>query len=105
MHTVLTAKLKLHTTPNQFRALRATQLAYRAALNVVSRYAFAHGKMSNQQALQRACYDDIRRVHRLPAQMACNVPRHVGATYKTLWTRANANAEACKAGATKKRYK
>ena len=28
----MTAKLKLHTTPEQFRALRATQLAYREKL-------------------------------------------------------------------------
>ena len=71
MRQILTAKLKLHTTPDQFRALRETQLAYRDALNSVSRYAFAHGKMSNQQALQQACYDDIRQAHGLPAQMAC----------------------------------
>ena len=29
MKTTLTAKLKLHTTPEQCAALRATQLAYR----------------------------------------------------------------------------
>lgn len=37
MNTTVTAKLKVHTTPEQFRALRATQLAYRDALNEVSR--------------------------------------------------------------------
>jgi hypothetical protein len=42
----------LHTTPDQFHALRQTQLAYREALNYVSRYAFAHGKMSNKVGLQ-----------------------------------------------------
>ena len=52
MRTVLTAKLKLHTTPAQFRALRQTQLAYRDALNYVSRYPFAHGKLSNPVGLQ-----------------------------------------------------
>jgi predicted transposase len=81
MQQIITVKLKLHTTPAQFQALRATQLAYRDALNSVSRFAFAHGKTSNQQALQQACYDDIRQAHGLPAQMACNVPRQVGATY------------------------
>ena len=45
MNTVLTAKLNLHTTPDQFRAVRQTRLAYHDALNSVSRYAFAHGKM------------------------------------------------------------
>ena len=41
----------------------------------------------------------------LPAQMACNVPRQVGATYKGLWTKAKQNAAQRKAGLTKKRYK
>jgi IS605 OrfB family transposase len=80
-------------------------LAYRDALNSVSRYAFAHGKTSNQQGLQQACYDGIRQAHGLPAQMACNVPRQVGATYKTLWAKAKANAAARQTGRTKKRYK
>ncbi len=104
MKQVLTAKLKLQTTPEQFRALRATQLAYRDALNFVSRYAFAHDKTSNQIGLQEATYTDIRSRFGLPAQMACNVPRQVGATYKTLWTKVKANATARAAGATKKRY-
>jgi hypothetical protein len=38
MKQTLTAKLKLNTTPEQFAALRTTQLAYRDALNFVSRY-------------------------------------------------------------------
>ncbi len=41
----------------------------------------------------------------LPAQMACNVPRQVGATYKGLWTKVKKNAEARRLGYTKKRYK
>jgi len=102
---MITAKLKLHTSPDQFRALRATQLAYRDALNYVSRYAYAHGKKSNQQWLQQETYAQVRAVYHLPAQMACNVPRQVGATYKTLWTKAKLNAAARKAGVTKKRYK
>jgi hypothetical protein len=48
----LTAKLKLQTDAAQFKALRATQLAYRDGLNYVSRYAFEHGKMSNKVRLQ-----------------------------------------------------
>ncbi len=39
MKQVITAKLKLLTTAEQFKALRQTQLAYRDALNAVSRYA------------------------------------------------------------------
>src|SRR6266849_1944864 len=105
MKQILTAKLKLHTAPEQFQALRTTQLAYRDALNHVSRYAYEHGKMSSGRALQRDCYDEIRRVYKIPAQMACNVPRQVGATYKTLWTKVRQNAALRKAGQTKKRYK
>ena len=105
MKTIITAKLKLHTTPAQFQALRATQLTYRDALNYVSRYAFEQGKMSSGRALQRDCYDEIRLRYQIPAQMACNVPRQVGATYKTLWTKVRQNAALRKAGKTKKRYK
>src|SRR6266704_1690713 len=105
MKQMLTAKLKLKTTPEQFAALRQTSLAYRDALNFVSRFAYDHGKMSSGQALQRECYDEIRAVYHLPAQMACNVPRQVGATYKVLWTKAKQNAAAREACKTKKRYK
>ena len=104
MKHIITAKLKLHTDPEQFIQLRQTQLAYRDALNSVSRYAHEHGKMSNSRALQRECYDEIRATHKLPAQMACNVPRQVGATYKALWTKVKKNAQARQAGLTKKRY-
>ena len=105
MKQLITAKLKLHTNAQQFAALRKTQLAYRDALNFVSQYAFSHSKMSNQRRLQEACYDEIRVKFGLPAQMACNVPRQVGATYKALWTKLRQNLEARKAGYTKKRYK
>jgi putative transposase len=105
MKTVITAKLKLHTTPSQFSALRATQLAYRGSLNFVSRYAFEHGKMSNAVRLQDGTYEDIRARFQLPSQMACSVPRQVGATYKTLWKKVQQNAESRKAGLTSKRYK
>ena len=84
MHTILIAKLKLHTTPMQFQALRATQLAHRDALNYVSTYAFAHGKMGNTVGLQVGTYQGIRARFGLPAQMACSVPRQVGATYQAL---------------------
>src|SRR5437660_9415000 len=104
MKEMLTAKLKLKTTPEQFQALRQTQLAYRNGLNYVSQYSFEQGKMSSGRALQRDCYDEIRVKFRLPAQMACNVPRQVGATYKTLWTKVKQNAAARKAGITRKRY-
>ena len=102
---MITAKLKLHTTSQQFQALRTTQLAYRDALNFVSQYAYSHGKSSNRVFLQDGTYDDVRTRFHLPSQMACSVPRQVGATYKTLWTKVKQNAAARKAGQTKKRYK
>ncbi len=102
---MITAKLTLHTTPQQFQALRATQLAYRDALNYVSQYAYAHGKSSNRVFLQDGTYDEVRARFHLPSQMACSVPRQVGATYKTLWTKVKQNAAQRKAGQTKKRYK
>lgn len=105
MGTTLTAKLKLTTTPQQFQALRTTQLAYRDALNHVSVYAFLHGKTSSRQRLQRDLYADLRNQHNLPAQMTCSVFRQVGATYHGLWTKARQNAEARRRGYTKKRFR
>src|SRR5438093_884326 len=105
MKQVISAKLTLYLILEQFRAFRQTQLAYRGALNYTTRYAFAHGKMSHQQRLQKETYADVRIQYHLPSQMACNVPRQVGATYKTLWTKVKQNAAQRKAGITKKRYK
>ncbi|HEX4207751.1 MAG TPA: transposase [Ktedonobacteraceae bacterium] len=105
MQTTLSAKIKLHTTSEQFKAVRSMQLAYRDALNFVSHYAFEHGKMSNKVGLQDGTYTDLRAQFHLPAQMACSVPRQVGATYKGLWTKVKQNAEARRDGRTKKRYK
>ena len=65
MKQIITAKLKLQTDAAQSMALRATQLAYRAALNSVSRYSFEHGKMSNQRALQRECFLREERLRKL----------------------------------------
>src|SRR5258707_6628081 len=61
--------------------------------------------MSNKVALQDGTYLDVRAKFGLPAQMACSVPRQVGATYKTLWTKVKASAAARAAGHTKQRYK
>lgn len=80
----LTAKLKLHTTPDQAQALRQTQLAYRDALNLASRYAFTQGKVSNALTLQKAIYREVRARCGLPAQLTISAMRQVGATYKTL---------------------
>ncbi len=105
MKTVITAKLQLKTTDDQFTALRRTQLAYRDALNFVSQYAYEHGKMSNKVALQEGTYEEIRVRFHLPSQMACSVPRQVGATYKGLWTKVKRNVQDRTLGWTRKRYK
>ncbi len=105
MKQIISAKLKLNTSPEQFQALRHTQLAYRDALNAVSSYAFAHGKTSSNQALHRGMYTQLRALYHLPSQLACSVERQVAATYKGLWTKLKKNAAQRKAGLTRKRYR
>jgi putative transposase len=105
MQQIITAKLKLLTTTEQFQALRATQLAYRDALNAVSSYAFEHGKTSSNLALHRGMYAELRVRYQLPSQLACSVERQVAATYKGLWTKFKKNAEHRRKHITKKRFK
>jgi putative transposase len=102
---VITAKLKLNPTAEQKAALRGVSLAYRDALNYASQTAFELDKTSSGNKLQKAVYSDLRARFGLGAQMACNVPRQVSATYKGLWTKVKQNVTAIKAGHTKKRYK
>ncbi len=104
MKQIITAKLKLLTTPEQAQALRTTQLAYRDGLNAVSQYAFEHGKTSNVKRLHQGMYDELR-AHHLPSQLACEVVRQVAATYKGLWTNLLKNKEHRRKKIAKKRYK
>lgn len=69
---VIIAKLKLKTTPEQQEALRATQLAYRATLNAVSRYAFEHGKTNRHLPMHRGMYASLHTAFELPSQLACS---------------------------------
>jgi putative transposase len=101
----LTAKLKLELSDSQKQLVRQTTLAYRDALNYASSVAFENNKMSSGVALQKKVYNQLRSVFGLPAQMSCNVPKLVGAAYKSLWTKVKQNSEAIKSGKTKKRYK
>jgi hypothetical protein len=80
-------------------------LAYREALNITSEVAFEMGKTYNGTKSQKKVYYTLSDKFRLPSQMAGNVPRQVGGTYKSLRTKLKQNAEAIKAGRTKKRYK
>jgi putative transposase len=105
MKQIITAKLKLITTPEQFAALRQTQLAYRDGLNAVSRYAFEQGKTSNVTRLHKGMYTELRTRYHLPSQLACSVERQVAATYKGLWTKLKKNADHRRAKITKKHFK
>ena len=105
MQQIITAKLKLITTPEQAQALRETQLAYRDALNAVSRYAFEHGKTSNVMKLHKGMYTELRTRYQLPSQLACSAERQVAATYKGLWTKLLKNNEHRRKMITKKRFK
>src|SRR5437588_5469971 len=105
MPQIITAKLKLITTPEQGQALRQTQLAYRDALNAVSCYAFEQGKTSNATRLHKGMYAELRARYHLPSQLACSVERQVAATYKGLWTKLKKNAEHRHKKLTKKRFK
>ena len=53
--------------------------------------------------LQDGTYQEIRSRFGLPAQMACSVPRQVGARDNTWWTKGKANAAARAAGRPKQR--
>jgi hypothetical protein len=105
MQQIITAKLKLITTPEQCAALRQTQLTYRDALNTVSRYAFEQGKTSRVARLHKGMYAELRAHFGLPSQLACSIERQVAATYKGLWTKLKKNAEHRRAGITKKCFK
>jgi hypothetical protein len=105
MQQIITAKLKLTTTKEQFEALRQTQLAYRDALNAVSRYAFSQSKTSNVTRLHKGMYAELRVRSHLPSQLACSVERQVASTYKGLWTKLKKNVEHRRAKITKKRFK
>jgi putative transposase len=105
MQQIITAKLKLMPTLDQFAALRQIQLAYRDALGAVSRYAFVQGKTSSVTRLHKGMYAELRARYGLPSQLACSVERQVAATYKGLWTKLKKNAEHRRAKITKKRFK
>ena len=105
MQQIITAKLKLITTPEQAQALRKTQLAYRDGLNAVSRYAFAQNKTSNVMKLHKGMYAELRARYQLPSQLACSVERQVASTYKGLWTKLLKNKEHRRKKITRKRFK
>jgi putative transposase len=105
MFQVITAKLKLETSPEQKELLREVSWVYRDTLNYTSQVNFESSKSANGTKIQKLVYRDLRTKFNLPSQMACNVPRQVGATYKGLLTKLKQNEEAIRTGKTKKRFK
>jgi len=104
MNVTLSAKLKLVTTPTQAELLRTTAQAYRDALNYTSQVAYEQGNISNAVRLQPLMYRELRGRFGLSAQLACNVPRQVAASYKGLWTKVRQNVAHRAQRCTKKRY-
>jgi putative transposase len=80
-------------------------LAYRDALNYTSGQAFEMGKSSNAAKIQKEVYATLREQFGLGAQMACSVPRQVGAAYKTLWTKVKQSAAKRAVNPKARRYK
>jgi len=101
----LTAKLKLNHTPEQKAALDAITLSFRDALNFTSQRAFELDKSSNAAKIQKEVYTTLRERFGLGAQMACSVPRQVGATYKTLWTKVKQSVAKRAVNPKARRYK
>ena len=103
MKQVITAKLKLLTTPDQFRALRRTQLAYRDALNYVRRYSFAHGKRATASVPKRDLADSAPVWVACADGLQCAAPggRHLPGAVD----QGQEEAEARRLGSTKKRYR
>ncbi|MFB9081371.1 hypothetical protein, partial [Deinococcus wulumuqiensis] len=105
MKITLTAKLKLNHTREQKAALDAVTLSFRDALNFTSQKAFEMEKSSNAAKIQKEVYATLRERFGLGAQMACSVPRQVGATYKTLWTKVKQSAAKRAVNPKARRYK
>ena len=106
MKQVITAKLKLEHTKDQAYRLAALCRDYKSALNFASQKAFELGKTSSASVIQKATYEYIReKWNGIPSTMVCGIAKQVGATYKTLWTRAKQHKSHKAKGWTKKKYK
>lgn len=77
----LTVDIRLIATSAQAESLARTAVAFAAACDHVSGYAFEH-KLFGRFALQKAVYRDVREKFGLSAQTACLVVARVAAAYK-----------------------
>jgi putative transposase len=78
----LTTRIKLHTTPEQHRALRLTMRQFNAACNYVSRYAFSE-RVFGKYDLHDALYHELKARFNLSAQMAVRCIGKVADACKT----------------------
>lgn len=106
MKQIITAKLKIEHTKEQADRLASLCRDYKSALNYASQKAFELGKTSSASVIQKATYEIIReKWNGIPSTMVCGIAKQVGATYKTLWTRAKQHKSHKAKGWTKKKYK
>lgn len=80
METVITAKLLLHVSEDEFKLLQDVSDAYRDACNYVSNLAFHQGEY-NRINLQKMSYTYLRSELGLKSQMAISVTRTVAGKY------------------------
>ena len=80
MKTVITAKLLLHVSEDEFKLLQDVSDAYRDACNYVSNLAFHQGEY-NRINLQKMSYTYLRSELGLKSQMAISVTRTVAGKY------------------------
>ena len=78
---VLTLKLKLQTNEEQKQKLLETMEAFNAACNYISHVA-NEKRVTNQIALHKLCYYDVREKFGLSAQMAIRAIGKVKEVYK-----------------------
>lgn len=94
----LTCKMKLVLNNDQYEQLMNLSLAYKEAMNFAFLTNFEE-KTTNIKKLHAMLYHQVRACFNLPAQLAINVHRDCGSTYKTWWAQVK---EAKRRGQTKR---
>ena len=103
---VISAKLKLKTSPEVFNSLRLLVNAYKDALNFTSNFTFKYlNKTSKQDIIHATCYETCRTQFCISAQLTCSVIKNICSIYKGLQTKLEKHEENVKKGYTKKVYK
>lgn len=89
----VTAKIKLHTSPEQEEFLSRTMHAYREACNFVSEHVYRTHDLA-QASLNKSLYHELRARFGLKSQMAQSVIKTVIAKYKAMRSNGHGWAEA-----------